>query len=442
MLLSLLACLPLVGVPAERAEHVFVFIKSGSERPDSEAEAELMRGHFANMERLAGLGHLSIAGPFGEPKLDAEDRGLWIFSGDDMEAVRPLAESDPCVESDVFQLELVPFATDWPLDVLPALTEIARLETNKEAGVRSYVLAFRTATAVDLGPAIDAGAVLFEGRFGGARAGTQVVALNAESLDDARKLLARHELGVEGWQLRPWWSSVLLTDLPRLRTKSKLRAIAPPGERSEAFGIPVAAAPGVDRTVVDHVATVLTEILDGDEDGRPDNPRVALALRASGARLFLGPDDAEPPRALFVRRLDPSDVHPDGLPFSPAARSYDDSITAVFELLAFGYGLAYPGLFGVGEATSRLADAEAQVAGKTWNPAEDLDRATRLRRYFAWGQSSRLGCQASPTRIDQIDERWKLATPTLLEAGNPKLWALLAVPRLALPTLPPDGRYR
>ena len=77
--------------------YVLVILKTGPTPvpagPDRDA---MFRGHFANIERLAGEGKLAYAGP-----LDKVDgwRGLFILAVDDLEAARKIVATDPVIIS-------------------------------------------------------------------------------------------------------------------------------------------------------------------------------------------------------------------------------------------------------------------------------------------------------------------------------------------------------
>ena len=75
--------------------YVFVLLKTGPNRiPAGPERDEMFKGHFANINRLAGEGKLALAGPF-----DGVDgwRGLYIFSVVDIDEVKKLVETDPVV---------------------------------------------------------------------------------------------------------------------------------------------------------------------------------------------------------------------------------------------------------------------------------------------------------------------------------------------------------
>jgi uncharacterized protein YciI len=86
----------------------FVILKTGSVKvEDAEEKQNLMRGHLANISRLADEGKLVVAGPFGKNDLDY--RGLFILTEPSTEEARKLLESDPAIAAGVFDAEVIPW---------------------------------------------------------------------------------------------------------------------------------------------------------------------------------------------------------------------------------------------------------------------------------------------------------------------------------------------
>jgi len=109
-------------------KYVLVILKSGPTPVPKGPERDAMfRGHFANMERLAGEGKLAVAGPF-----DGKDgwRGLFILATADLEEAARLVATDPVVANG----EMVP--------ELHALYSSAALmfvnETHKKLAKKSF----------------------------------------------------------------------------------------------------------------------------------------------------------------------------------------------------------------------------------------------------------------------------------------------------------------
>lgn len=89
--------------------YVLAILKTGpkdSEIKGKERE-ELFKGHFANINRLASEGKLSVAGPFG--KNDKTFRGLYVFNVTTVEEAVALVATDPVVKSRVMIFDLLPW---------------------------------------------------------------------------------------------------------------------------------------------------------------------------------------------------------------------------------------------------------------------------------------------------------------------------------------------
>lgn len=75
--------------------YVLVILKTGPNRmPAGPERDEMFKGHFANINRLAGAGKLVLAGP-----LDGVDgwRGLFVLATPDLEEAKRLIATDPVV---------------------------------------------------------------------------------------------------------------------------------------------------------------------------------------------------------------------------------------------------------------------------------------------------------------------------------------------------------
>ena len=70
---------------------------------------EIFDGHFANMEALALDGYLRLAGPFGVPANAPKDAyaGLFLLDTKSLEEAKELCQTDPSIESKVFEVEIL-----------------------------------------------------------------------------------------------------------------------------------------------------------------------------------------------------------------------------------------------------------------------------------------------------------------------------------------------
>jgi len=78
------------------------------------ATAELQKAHLANINRLAEMRKLVVAGPFGD---DGQLRGIFVFKVASMDEARALTETDPAVQAGRLAIDLHPWLV--PEGVLP-----------------------------------------------------------------------------------------------------------------------------------------------------------------------------------------------------------------------------------------------------------------------------------------------------------------------------------
>jgi uncharacterized protein len=89
--------------------YYFVILKKGPHRDqDSATAAKIQKGHMENMNKLAAMGKLNVAGPFLD---DGDMRGIFIFDSGSEEEVRKFVDSDPAVKSGRLAYELHPWMT-------------------------------------------------------------------------------------------------------------------------------------------------------------------------------------------------------------------------------------------------------------------------------------------------------------------------------------------
>lgn len=89
-------------------KYVLALLKTGpndSAITDKDKRAELFKGHFGMINRLAAEGKLVLAGPFDDEK--KEFRGLYIFNVETIEEARKLTETDPSIKAGVFKVEFI-----------------------------------------------------------------------------------------------------------------------------------------------------------------------------------------------------------------------------------------------------------------------------------------------------------------------------------------------
>ena len=94
------------------------FLKKGPNRKEGDDKVpeiqELQKAHIANINRLAGLKKLVVAGPFGD---DGILRGIFVFRVGSLQEAQDLCATDPMIKIDRLRVELHPW--NVPEGVLP-----------------------------------------------------------------------------------------------------------------------------------------------------------------------------------------------------------------------------------------------------------------------------------------------------------------------------------
>jgi len=85
--------------------YVFVILKSGSNTSENkEVKDSVFKGHLKNIQRLANIHKLVVAGPFGENRDDF--RGLFILNTGSIDEAKKLLETDPAIKAGYLKPEL------------------------------------------------------------------------------------------------------------------------------------------------------------------------------------------------------------------------------------------------------------------------------------------------------------------------------------------------
>ncbi|MCW5909118.1 MAG: hypothetical protein KIS94_14730 [Chitinophagales bacterium] len=93
----------------ELKAYYFVLLKKGPNRTqDSATAAKIQKEHLDNINRLASIGKLNVAGPFLD---DGDMRGIFIFDSGNEQEVIALVESDPAIKAGRLSYEIHPWMT-------------------------------------------------------------------------------------------------------------------------------------------------------------------------------------------------------------------------------------------------------------------------------------------------------------------------------------------
>lgn len=86
--------------------YVIIMLTTGSAKIEDQTKmGELMKGHLANIGKLADEGKIVVAGPFLE-KNEENYRGMFIFNTNSKEEAEQWVKTDPAVQAGVFSYKI------------------------------------------------------------------------------------------------------------------------------------------------------------------------------------------------------------------------------------------------------------------------------------------------------------------------------------------------
>lgn len=89
--------------------YTIVMLTTGTTKIEDKAKmSELMKGHMANIGKLANEGKIVVAGPFLENNKE-NYRGMFIFNTKSKEEAEQWVKTDPAVQAGVFSYEIFPW---------------------------------------------------------------------------------------------------------------------------------------------------------------------------------------------------------------------------------------------------------------------------------------------------------------------------------------------
>jgi len=89
--------------------YTIVMLTTGDTKIEDKAKmSELMKGHMANIRKLADEGKIVVAGPF-LVKNKENYRGMFIFNTKSKEEAEEWVKTDPAVQAGVFSYEIFPW---------------------------------------------------------------------------------------------------------------------------------------------------------------------------------------------------------------------------------------------------------------------------------------------------------------------------------------------
>lgn len=108
--------------------YVLVILKTGPNKAADKATTDsLFGGHMQNINRLADIGKLVIAGPLG--KNDRNYRGIFILNVKTIDEATVLLETDPAVKEKLLEAELFPWYGSAALPLyLPYRDQVKKMD--------------------------------------------------------------------------------------------------------------------------------------------------------------------------------------------------------------------------------------------------------------------------------------------------------------------------
>jgi len=246
------------------------------------------------------------------------------------------------------------------------------------------------------------------------------------------------------------------------------------------FGINILATSEVPDSKLLHAANITAELIDNNEDGKPDNFCVTAMLGKLGSYVSMYNHAEGNSVEINQDPLDEVGAVAAGLGAYETVDNYangedhDASIEEIFHLITQnGYSNVYPQVLGESNSsTSSLAKAmdvarggEQRCAkescdwtynntscpessglvdsGDAWYFYADTsaDYGTMMTEYIYWSVTSNIGMHDSAAGLKQASSEWCPNTKEKLKAQDPTIYNLINDPKYAFPVVLPNASY-
>lgn len=223
------------------------------------------------------------------------------------------------------------------------------------------------------------------------------------------------------------------------------------------FDIPIFAHPDVEDSKLIHIANVLAQYLDNDEDGVVDNTTIHNQLKANKSFVYLWKTSSE--RDAFVSPsgyshfdIDSNSVQTNW--HTNHTGTFDSSLEHVWSFVTEnGHAVSYPSIFSA-QAHSEISNAMDTARGGTFqsppasypagawftNSEAACNFSCQISKYHFWILSSMLG--ANDNRLIEIQNEWTLNTRAKVQTTDVKAWVIYTNTSYKLPSILPDGTYK
>lgn len=223
----------------------------------------------------------------------------------------------------------------------------------------------------------------------------------------------------------------------------------------------VLAEPIISEAQLLHVASVVADLLDQNEDGLADDPQLQSALANGGALMPVLAYEGSPAEedlwneyegdgisaVLYADEIDPS---------QPGHWGADATVEEVLHTLHHvGHVEMYPAAFGLDPSSSLLSEAmDVARSGQflevpeaypeaAWYHYDDetCDYGCMAIEYLYWATVTEMGILNDVETAEGIADEWELYSPALLESTDVLVHALITDTQYQLPLQAPDGQY-
>jgi hypothetical protein len=224
------------------------------------------------------------------------------------------------------------------------------------------------------------------------------------------------------------------------------------------FGVRVFGTAQTPAAKLRHIAIVLAEYLDNDEDGKPDNPGVVTELVKRNAFMAVAENERAMDR-LDGEAFERAGFHAGQGQFAtetlPGGGRFDATLEEVLHLITHeGYANVYPKIFGERPGTVLAQCLDRARGGHfrrvprrypkgAWFTYDDrtCDYGCQCTEYLYWAITSAFGAQSAKRRQEEISHEWKLHSRELVRTRDPNIFKLITDAKYKLPTRLPDGKY-
>ena len=229
----------------------------------------------------------------------------------------------------------------------------------------------------------------------------------------------------------------------------------------EVFSLRIYAEDNFSDTDILHVAHMLAELIDNDEDGSPDDAVLLAQLQEAKFVMPMFADEDSAAMRAFEQNYEGDGVSAvlfafDVDPQNPGRWGYDATVEELLHTIHHrGHVELYPEAFGLSPGGSRLTEAMDIARGGQFMTVPDTypeaawyhytdktcDYECMAIEYIYWAQVTNMGMLDTPETCMGIADEWEPCSRALLEEMDPLIFSLVNDPAFKLPLNAPDGAY-